>query len=235
MFSCTKQEEQVINFFLNVSAFSTQVATFKGLQDDPFSAFAHLYPTNSNITFTSSDGKKYLFYTGNFTIETFKFGLPVGTYTMTGSGIGSGYIEGGQTQGSKDMSFTIPIQTITITLNTVSIPITINPTCFLILVADPNLLIDETNKPRIANYNSQYSGGTSIYPLILINPNLRYIYAIPWEYANFMILKKDKSELVCDPTSACFKNGFIYKILINTATTPSIINPTFQQTDLLNF
>src|ERR1035437_9569894 len=166
LFSCTKKEEESTQFTLKVSAFSTQVATFKGLGDDQFNTFNHVYPINSNITFTNIDGKKYLFTTGNLTLETFKFGLPVGTYKMIGSG-------GSNAEGSKDMSFTIPEQTITITLNTTSIPITVNPTCFLILIADPSLLIDTTNPPRIYNYGGGNSGGL-IYTLININTSLRY-------------------------------------------------------------
>jgi len=225
--SCNKKDDNsVVNFSLNVSSFSTEVSKMKSsLVDDPFAAFTHVYPTNSNITFTSNDGRKYLFYTGDFTLETFKFGLPAGTYKLTGNG-------GGNLEGSKDMSFTIPEQTVIISSTTVSVSITINPTCFLIIIADPNLLIDETNKPRIADYNTY---GNANYILTSFNSTIRYIYGIPNQYAYFMILKKDKSELICDPTSACFKIGYTYKIFINSATTPTVLNPVFQQTDLLNF
>lgn len=224
--SCTKEKDYA-EFNLKVSAFTTQVTPFKG--EDPFTSFVHQYPINSNVIFTSTNGMKYTFRTGNFTIETFKFGIPAGTYKITGDGTWS-------TETNSVMSYLIPEQTLTITSNDTFVPITLTPVCCLILIADPDLLIDETTAPRIWNYidgYGDYPHGT--YYLIKINPNLRYLYDIPSPSSIFQMLKKDKTTLSCEPTSACFKAGFIYKILVNSSTTPSIVNPTFKETDLIKF
>jgi len=74
--SCKKNDEPIVKEFnLKVSAFNVQVSTFKSYDGDIFSSFTHVYPINSAITFVNTNGVNYQFHCGNFTLETFKFGL----------------------------------------------------------------------------------------------------------------------------------------------------------------
>ena len=226
MSSCKKQNTQPIaEFTLNVSSFTIKSVIFKSSETDEFSAFAHVYPTNSSVLFTGTNGESFQFYTGDYTLETFKFALPVGTYTINGNG-------GDNDEGSTYMSYEIPSQSITVASQVTSISITINPTCCLILVADPNSLIDTTSEPRLDTRNT--NGNQLIY-MIDFNTTLKYLYVVPTDISNFMILKKDSSQLVCNPTSACFSIGYIYKILLNNGSTTTILNPVFQNTTTISF
>ncbi len=224
MFSCSKEmNDEIIEFSLKISSFTIETSTFKSTSVDYFSEFTHSYPINSSIAFINDEGVRYVFYTGDLTLETFKFGLPLGTYHVTGNG--------GTTAETSDlMMFSILDQSIVVTPETISIPITLNPNCFLILVADPEQLIDETNPPRIRNWWS-----VRISPLFQFDDVLRYIYAIPASKSELTITKLNNSQLICSPTSNFFKNGYTYKILINSASDTTILNPIFVETEQINF
>ena len=64
--------------------------------------------------------------------------LPVGTYTLTGSGSARAILEG-----NSEMVLEINSQTIEITESTTSINVTVTPLVALILVADEDQLINE--------------------------------------------------------------------------------------------
>lgn len=267
---CNKDLEYA-EFNLNVSAFNVQTSLFKG--DDPFASFVHKYSRNMSITFIGSD-IRFEFLTGDKTIETFKFSVPVGTYKISGKSYTNAEV-------SAYMSFDITEQTISISESTTSMPISITPTCCLLIVADPEktLAVGNSNTnyyvyhngiyypaaewiiwlandggvhtdvndrwkrpdgtwsstPTIPNLDPRIVSTNGTFVLTKLDSIICYGYVIPNDNSSFFIDKKDNTQLLVKPTNSTFKPGYKYKFLVNSATTPSIINPNFKETYALGW
>lgn len=228
--ACTKEatnnlsENQSVSFNLKVSSFDIQSSPFKGLSDDPFATFKHQFPIGSNVVFKDTiKNKTYEFQTTELTLETFTFNLPLGTYKFSS--------HGGGTNGECNsvMSYNTPDQTVTITSSTTSIPITLHPTCAVVLIADPGLLIDETKQPQIlaitdlnGNPMTPKTFNFSMVSHQMSQPFVRFLYVLPNSKSVLTINKKDNTSLKVTGTDV-FKLGYIYKILVNPSLSSVVI------------
>lgn len=216
-----KELGALVHFKFEVNGFDIKKSTFKGLADDPTSPFIHQYPRNTIVLITHrDDNKKMVIATGDSTLETCDFGLPPGTYRIS--------IEPNFGPGSRStMYFHAVEQTIVITSATLSVPITIIPDCFLLLVADlGNLLLTEPSFPAI-----QYHGKLEYIPRVTYlskyNNYLYYIYCTSYPDFGFSLTKKDMSYLYYPELDQWFETGYIYKILVLTG---SPVKPTIVTT-----
>lgn len=243
LFSCTKKDEplptqKLVTFSFKVKGFTMQTVPFKALNEDSiFNTFHHIYGTLQDIEFTDANGKHYdnpiINANENPTIETYKFQLPVGTYTITG-------VDGVQNLNvSSFMMAGIDVQTVIITETTTTIPITLRPDCFLLLVADPYHAVDRSSD---ATNVELYFYHTSKYvPLLNVKTNdntLQYLYCYSSGYEYFGFTKIDGTVVKLDPLSSYFKMGYAYRIFVTKAGSKnftSIVNSGFISTDIQHY
>lgn len=225
--SPTTNPAEMVSFKFNVSAFTIKDATFKGLSDDSiFNTFKYWYPFNSDsVIFTAKDGTVYHPLTGNWyqSIDQESFTLPIGEYTLSGNS-GSRDIYG------QDMSFELLSQKITITADTKTVPITLTPTCYLILVADPYYVIDWSGDHPTGLMKLMTPGNVLWVASMrdgYRNTNLTYLYNWEgWMEDNALVFyRKDGTRIKIDVTA--FQWGHIYKIFVNKPIT-AVFTPGFQ-------
>lgn len=210
---CTKEkpETEQVTFKVNVSAFDIQENSFKGKTISPFDEFEHQYPTNSSITFTSTNtlpGNTYAYTTGDSTIQTCLFTLPIGEYNVTGNGGNYCYL------GKPQIKYTIAEQNIEITNTTTHINLILTPNCTCIILYDQYSLLAIRN--IVYQWNVANCGFWK-------QNNLYYTYIRPATTDYYLFLKK-KNNSTFECATSIFKIGYKYHITVNSEGMP--INPT---------
>ena len=167
------------------------------------------------MEFTNSNNLSYTF-TSIIPLNEFSMTLPVGTYTLTGSGSARAILEG-----NSEMVLEINSQTIEITESTTSINVTVTPLVALILVADEDQLINEC-------YISSTSNS------LVTEGVLRYAYVVNGG-KNVTITKNDGVRL--DISLLYIQIGHIYCITVTDAGTTQTIdlNTNFVVEDLVTW
>ena len=239
---------ELVSFKFDIASFTIKDGIFKSLNEDSiFDEFQHVYPALHSVIFTDKDGVAHNpENVGHYaSIDTRVFTLPAGVYTITGqSNIVPNSVAG-------VMSYTIDAQTITITQDTKIVPVTLTPTSWLVLIADPYLLNDTTygiygkaNEQILDKNWGDIPGEFHSDMLIPYNYDpsypkagdyrLRYLYCSMLNDPNLFVTFGLKNTNQVEIPTKDFKAGHIYKIFINRPQTLNII-PGFQADSIKNY
>ena len=245
--SPTAKPADLVSFKFDIAAFTIQDATFKSLdKDSVFSEFKHVYPELNQVWFTAKDGTTYNpdLVEHYKSLDTRTFTLPIGDYTVTGgSEIPPFVIE-------PVMLYKIDAQAITITKDTKVVPVTLTPTSWLVIIADPYLQVDTTNWPnsksieQLLDYNWNNRGEFMTTALVPYNWNPSYPksgdFRLTYAYCSmlndpdlYVSFEKRHSDQVQIPTKD-FKAGHVYRIFIDKSKTLDI-TPGFQSDSIKSY
>lgn len=218
--ACNKKEERIpeVTFTFNISDFNINTKDYtdlKSQQESFFDDFTHKYPSGS-LTFVNSENMTFYYNTEPYPIDKFSVTLPVGNYSISG--------EAGLSDplGANTMSFTLPLQDITIEESTTEIDISVTPTCALFIITDEKDLLDSAyiNDPNRPLYIE------SVY---------RYSYFKPESGNRVYLTKKEGASL--NFSTGNLQVGYIYKIIVTDDNTSQtiILNPDFTISDLITW
>ena len=238
----TIKPTELVSFKFDIASFTVKDGIFKSLNEDSiFNLFKHIYPRLNTVHFVDKDGMSLGpdLQHSYISLDNRTFTLPAGDYTLTGGSEIAPYTI------SPDILYTIDPQKVTIAQDTKVVPVTLTPTCWLVLIADPYLQIDTTYWPNgkanelLIDYNWGNLGELKYTALLPYNWNqntktgdfkLMYAYSDmlndPDLYVSFQKKHGDQIQI---PTKD-FKAGHVYKIYINQSRTLSITSG-FQQLD----
>lgn len=196
--SCDTENEPItkVTFKIQVTGYDIQENDSPGSEiasEIPFDSYQHKFAP-ATLIFNYENKSTVRLYTGQNSLTDFVISLPVGYYTIKGSGGISDYFENGE------IGYYIDEQEIRISDTTTSIIVNIRPICGMMMIVDDNNQIDEC---RIVNGN--YS-----FPFIK-KDSIYFMYFFPHSETIAKVQKIDGSSE--DIYLAVYGIGLIHKIL----------------------